>query len=136
LKELCEYNEYTPGRLMAGAFKAQEARWEEFVEEVMTPLKPGESEAWPEDPLYCLVCVATLHFVRTFIKLCEDPDALDQLKKDAPADWSFGSIEELGEFDQADWWKADEPDSLVRDLQPRKDTRTPPSPARYREGAC
>jgi hypothetical protein len=35
--------------------------------------------------------------------------ALKQLKKDAPADWSFRSIEELKkDADQADWWKRSE----------------------------
>lgn len=104
LNQFCEYNECTPGQLVAGAFKAQDARWEEFIEEVMTPLKPGESEAWPEDPLYCLACVAMLHFVRAFMKLCEDPDAFEQMKKDAPADWSFRSIKELDD-EPADCWK-------------------------------
>jgi hypothetical protein len=28
----------------------------------------------------------------------------------APADWSFGSIEELKDDDQADWWKGEEPE--------------------------
>jgi hypothetical protein len=110
LKEICQYNEYTPGQLMGWAFKAQEARWEEFVDEVMTPLKLGESEAWPEDPLYCLACVATIHFAMTFVKLMEDPGALEQMRKAAPAGWSFRSIEELEDGEPADWWKADEPE--------------------------
>jgi hypothetical protein len=28
----------------------------------------------------------------------------------APADWSFRSIEELEDDDQADWWKAEDPE--------------------------
>jgi hypothetical protein len=50
--------------------------------------------------------------MRTFHKLMEDPEAMDatinQMKKDAPADWSFHSIEELEDDDQADWWKTEE----------------------------
>jgi len=109
LNEFCEYNEYTPGQLVAWAIKLQIPHWDEFYTFVTTPLKPGESEDWPEDPLFALACVAFLHWIRTFIKLCEDPDAFDQMKKDAPAAWSFGSIEELDDDDdQADWWKSDE----------------------------
>ena len=36
----------------------------------------------------------------------EDPDAFDQLKKDAPAEWSFASIKEL-DAEPADWWKSE-----------------------------
>ena len=72
----------------------------------MTPLKPGESKAWPEDPLYCLACVTMLQFIRTFIKMMEDPIAFAQMRKDAPAEWSFESIEP--DNDQADWWKEGE----------------------------
>jgi hypothetical protein len=34
--------------------------------------------------------------------------AFDQLKKNAPADWSFRSIEELDDNEPADWWKVEE----------------------------
>jgi hypothetical protein len=108
LNELCRLRQLSPKQLITEAFKSQETRFDQFVEEVMTPLAPGESQAWPEDPLYCLACVMMLHFVRTFIKMMEDPVGFEQMKKDAPAEWSFGSIEELGADDQADWWKADE----------------------------
>jgi hypothetical protein len=73
----------------------------------MTPLKPGESEDWPEGPMFALACVAFLHWMRTFNKMMKDPDAIDatleQLKKDVPADWSFRSLDELeDDDDQAD----------------------------------
>jgi hypothetical protein len=110
LKEFCEYNECTPGELVVGALKLQLPRWDDFYEFVMTPLKPGEPEVWPEDPMFALACVAFLHFARLFIKMMEDPDAIDatleQLKRDAPADWSFRSPE--SKDDQADWWKEEE----------------------------
>jgi hypothetical protein len=105
LNEFCSLRQLTPAQLMAEAFKRQESRWEQFVDEVMTPLEPGESEAWPEDPLYCLACVATIHFTRTFVKMIEDPIGFEQMKKDAPADWSFGAYEAA---DPADWWKEEE----------------------------
>jgi hypothetical protein len=35
----------------------------------------------------------------------EDPIGFAQMKKDAPAEWSFSSFE--GEDEPADWWKAD-----------------------------
>jgi hypothetical protein len=47
-------------------------------------------------------------FARNFMLLREDPIAFEQMRKDAPADWSFRSIEELGDDDQADWWKGEE----------------------------
>jgi hypothetical protein len=110
LHKFLEYNECTPGELVVGALKRQLPRWDEFYEFVTTPLKPGEPEVWPEDPLFALACVAFLHWIRTFHKLMEDPDAMDatleQLKKDAPADWVFSSPE--ADDDQADWWKGGE----------------------------
>ena len=112
LQQFLEYNECTPGELVFGALKLQLPHWDEFYEFVMTPLKPGESEDWPEDPMFALACVAFLHWIRTFNKLMKDPDAIDatleQLKKDAPGDWSFRSLEELEDDDQADWWKEQE----------------------------
>jgi hypothetical protein len=112
LHKFLEYNECTPGQLVAGALKLQLPRWKKFYKFVMTPLKPGEPEIWPEDPMFALACVAFLHWVRLFNKMMKDPDAIDatleQLKKDAPADWSFRSPE--SDDDQSDRWKADEPE--------------------------
>jgi hypothetical protein len=113
LHAFLEYNEFTPGQLVAGALKMQLPRWKQFYKFVMTPLKQGEPVVWPEDPMFALACVALVHWTRTFHKIMEDPaniDAtLEQLKKDAPADWSFNSIEELeDDDDQADWWKGSE----------------------------
>lgn len=108
LETIREYNEYTYGQLVAWAFKLQLPRWDEFYTYVMTPLQPGESTDWPKDPMFALACGAFLHFVRTFIKFCEDPDAFDQMRKAAPVDWSLRSIEELEDDDQADWWKGRE----------------------------
>jgi hypothetical protein len=98
----------TPAQLMVEAFNSQEVRFDQFVEEVMTPLKPGESTDWPEVPLYCLACGAVRHFVRTFTMMMNDPVAFEQMKKDAPLDWAFHALEELEDDDQADWWKGEE----------------------------
>jgi hypothetical protein len=109
LNELCELNQLAPIQLIAQAFERQFPRWDEFYEFVTTPLEPGEPEIWPEDPMYALACVAFLHFIRTFSKMFGDPPiALEQLQREAPAQWSFRSIEDLDEPDQADWWKRSE----------------------------
>lgn len=113
LEEIRVYNEYTYGQLVAWAFKMQLPRWNKFYKFVMTPFKPGEPKVWPEDPMFALACVALVHSVRTFTKMMKDPEAIDatleQLKKDAPADWSFRSLEDLKKDDDpADWWKAEE----------------------------
>jgi hypothetical protein len=42
--------------------------------------------------------------------MMDEPASFEEMKKDAPAEWSFGSIEDLDEPDQADWWKADDPE--------------------------
>jgi hypothetical protein len=104
LNELCRARGLTAQQLMAEVLKAQSPRFDQFVEEVMTTRKPGEPPTWPSDPLYCLACGTMRHFARNFLMMMEDPIAFEQMKKDAPANWSFRSIEELGD-DQADWWK-------------------------------
>jgi hypothetical protein len=113
LQLFLEYNEFTPGQLVFGALKLQEPHWRKLYRYVMTPLKPGESVVWPEDQMFALACVTCVHWIRTFNKLMSDPNAIDatleQLKKDAPADWTFRSLEELEEDDdRADWWKESE----------------------------
>jgi hypothetical protein len=112
LHKFLEYNECTPGQLVFGALQLQVPRWRKLYKFVMTPLKPGEPDVWPEDPMFALACIVVVHWMRTFHKMMENPAAinatLEQLKKDAPADWSFRSLEELEDDDQADWWKADE----------------------------
>jgi hypothetical protein len=70
----------------------------------MTPLPPGKSELWPDDPLYALACVAMLHFARVLIKMVDEPEAFEELKKPAPAEWSFSSVQD--EPDPAGWWKS------------------------------
>jgi hypothetical protein len=44
LNELCVLEGTTPTQLIVQAINSQRARWEEFIAEVMIPLKPGESE--------------------------------------------------------------------------------------------
>jgi hypothetical protein len=36
----------------------------------------------------------------------KDPAAFEELKKSAPTEWSFASIEEQDEKEEADWWKS------------------------------
>jgi hypothetical protein len=109
LNELCSLRQLTVQQLMMEAIKSQQQRFDQLIDEVMTPLKPGESTAWPEDPLYCLACVMLLQWMRLFVKMMEDPAGFEQLKRDAPADWSFRSLEEIND-DPADWWKTDQPE--------------------------
>jgi hypothetical protein len=110
LNELCRVRQLTAQQLMAEALKSQESRFDQFTEDVMKPRKPGESTTWPEDPLYCLACGTMRHFTRNFLMMMDEPASFEEMKKDAPAEWSFGSIEDLDEPDQADWWKADDPE--------------------------
>jgi hypothetical protein len=108
LNELCSMRQLTVHQLMTEALKSQETRFDQLIDEVMTPLKPGESTAWPEDPLYCLACVMLLQWMRLFVKMMEDPAGFEQIKSDAPLEWSFRSPESDDE-EPADWWKEDEP---------------------------
>jgi hypothetical protein len=75
----------------------------------MTPLAPGEPDIWPEDPLFCLASVAMVRLIRNFIMLTKDPTGFEELVKNAPADWSFCSLEGQEE---------DEPGRLVE--RPRR----------------
>jgi hypothetical protein len=68
LNELCRLRQFTAKELMTEAFKSQRPRFDQFVEEVLAPLKPGESTTWPEDPLYCLAYGAMGHFTRSFLR--------------------------------------------------------------------
>src|SRR5580704_14485798 len=63
--------------------------------------------SWPEDPMFCLACVSTVHFLHCFTRSVYDPIAFQQQKEHAPAEWSFSSFEEPepDEGDPADWWK-------------------------------
>ena len=92
LDELCALKRVTPTQLIVEAINSQGARWEEFIAEVMPPLKPGEPEIWPEDPLYILARVLMVHLIRVFHKRLEDPAGFEELRKNAPAEWCFGSI--------------------------------------------
>jgi hypothetical protein len=105
LNELCRARQLKPVQLMAEVLKAQRPRFDQFIKDVLTTRKPGEPPTWPKDPLYCLACGTMRHFARNFLLLKDDPVAFEQMRKDAPADWSFGSIEELDDDDPADWWK-------------------------------
>jgi hypothetical protein len=89
LNELCVLKRITPTRLIDEAINSQGARWEEFIEEVTIPSKPGEPEIWPEDPLYILARVLMVHLIRVFHKRLEDPSGFEELRKNAPAEWSF-----------------------------------------------
>jgi hypothetical protein len=109
LNELCELRRLTPAQLIVEAIKSQDARFEEFITEVWTPLKPGEPEIWPEDPLKSLACVLVIHLFRVLHQKLNDPAGFEEFKKNAPSQWSFSSVEEPdADSEPADWWKEDE----------------------------
>jgi hypothetical protein len=108
LNALCVELDCSPLELIREAFKPQRDRWEEFVEEVMTPIKPWETEVWPDDPMYTLACVTMTQIMRNLIRITEDPVGFEEQRKHAPPQWAFRSIEEQHEDDQADWWKQPE----------------------------
>jgi hypothetical protein len=108
LNELCVLKRLTPTQLIVEAVNSQGARWEEFIAEVVHPSKPGEPEICPEDPLYILARVLMVHLIRVFHKRLEDPAGFEELRKNAPAKWCFGSIKQHNGPDEADWWKSAE----------------------------
>jgi hypothetical protein len=79
--------------------------WDKFYQYVTTPPEKPEDFIWPEDPLFCLACATTVHFIDSFTQSVYDPIAFKQQKEHAPAEWSFSSFEEQDEDDPADWWK-------------------------------
>jgi len=105
LNELCESLGYTPEQLVVEALKGQIDYWDEFYGHVMAlPVEP-EDLVWPKDPVICLACVTTIHIIRSFTRCSDDPVAFAQLKEEAPCEWSFSSLEEDEQIDNADWWK-------------------------------
>lgn len=110
LNELCHLRGLTPAQLILEAIKSQDNRFEQFIKEVWTPLKPGEPEIWPEDPLYSLASVLVLHLFRVLHQKLNDPAGFEEFKKNAPSEWSFSSPEEQDDDPEpADWWKEEEP---------------------------
>jgi hypothetical protein len=103
MNELCVLKRLTSTQVIVEAINSQGPRWEEFIAEVMIPLKPGEPEFWPEDPLYILARVLMVHLIRVFHKRLEDPAGFEELRKNAPAEWCFGSIKQQNEPEEADW---------------------------------
>jgi hypothetical protein len=72
---------------------------------LLTTGRESEDFIWPEDPLFCLACATTVHFIDSFTQSVYNPIAFKQQKENAPAEWSFSSFEEQDEDDPADWWK-------------------------------
>jgi hypothetical protein len=105
LNEICEESGYTPGQLVVRALKGQIYHWDRFYQYVTTPPEKPEDFSWPEDPMFCLACATTVHFLQSFTRSVYDPIAFKQQKEHAPAEWSFSSFEEPDEDDPADWWK-------------------------------
>jgi hypothetical protein len=105
LTELCELRGWTPNRLIVEAINSQHDRFEQITLEVMTPLKPGEVEIWPEDPLYLLASVIAHYLMQRLLKSFTDPAGFEEENRQAPAEWSFHSVEELDEDepDESDW---------------------------------
>jgi len=105
LNEICKSLGYTPEQLVIEALKGQIAYWNDFYDHVMTlPVEP-EDFVWHRDPVFCLACVTTVHIINSFTRCSHDPVAFAQLKADAPSEWSFSSLKEDEETDDADWWK-------------------------------
>jgi hypothetical protein len=103
--EICDQSGYTPGQLVVRALKNQIYHWERFYLYVTTPSEKPEDFSWPEDPMFCLAFVSTVHFLHSFTRSVYDPIAFKQQKEHAPAEWSFSSFAEPDEDDPADWWK-------------------------------
>jgi hypothetical protein len=105
LNEICKSLGYTPEQLVIEALKGQIDYWNDFYDHVMTlPVEP-EDFVWHRDPVFCLACVTTVHIINSFTGCSHDPVAFAQLKEEAPSEWSFSSLEEDEETDDADWWK-------------------------------
>jgi hypothetical protein len=105
LNEICESLGYTPEQLVIEALRGQIDCWNEFYDQVMTLSVEPEDLVWPEDPVFCLAYVTTVHIIDSFTRCSQDPVAFAQLKDHAPSEWSFNSLEEDEEIDDADWWK-------------------------------
>jgi hypothetical protein len=105
LNEICETLGYSPQQLLVEALKRQIDYWEEFYECVITARENPEDFIWPEDPIFCLACVAAVHFIKSFALCAHDPVAFAELKEHAPAEWSFCSLKKKGQIDAADHWK-------------------------------
>jgi hypothetical protein len=103
LNEICESLDYTPEQLVVEALKGQIDYWNEFYEHVMTLPIDSEDFVWPKDPVFCLACVTTVHIIDSFTRCSRDPVAFAQLKDNAPSEWSFSSLGEDGEIDDADY---------------------------------
>jgi hypothetical protein len=106
LNEICESLGWTPEQLVIEALKSQIDYWNAFYEHVMTLPMKSEDFTWPTDPMFCLACVTTVHIIDNFNRCARDPIAFALLKDQAPSEWSFSSLEEDEETDEADWWKA------------------------------
>jgi hypothetical protein len=104
LKQISAAYGYSPWQLIVYALKLQIDHWEEFYRYVTTPKKEVDDFVWLDDPLFCLACATTAHFINSSSQCSQDPEAIQRLKEDAPAEWSFSSLEEIHE-DPADWWK-------------------------------
>jgi hypothetical protein len=63
LNEICDQSGYTPGQLVVRALKGQIYHWERFYLYVTTPSGKPEDFSWPEDPMFCLAYVSTVHFL-------------------------------------------------------------------------
>jgi hypothetical protein len=94
LNEICDVSGYTPGQLVVKALKGQIYHWDRFYRYVTTPPGKPEDLIWPEDPIFCLACTTTIHFLDSFTQSVYDPIAFKQQKEHAPAEWSFSSFED------------------------------------------
>jgi hypothetical protein len=105
LNEICDVSGYTPGQLVVKALKGQIYHWDRFYRYVTTPPEKPEDLICPEDPIFCLACTTTIHFLDSFTQSLYDPIAFKQQKEHARAEWSFSSFEDQDDDDPVDWWK-------------------------------
>ena len=71
---------YTPKELVVEALE-QIDQWDEFFHYVDTPPVTPDDFIWPTDPLFCLACVTTVHFINSFRQCFHHPLAFAQLKR-------------------------------------------------------
>ncbi len=102
LNEFCRMLGYTPAELVVKALKDQLNCWDKFYRDVNAPPEKQDDFIWPDDPLFCLAYVATIHFISSFRRCIHNAVAFAQLKENAPAEWSFRSFEERDERNDKD----------------------------------
>ena len=105
LDQLCEFCGWTHQKLILEAMRGRASRLVKMGDELLASLPPDEIEAWPDDPVDILACAVVIHCMWLFGKIFYDPVGYEEAKRNAPAEWSFCSIDQ---DEPADWWKVEE----------------------------